>query len=120
MNEPNRKSKQHYFMKLRTETFISQIAFVLSCYDNITLTNQTSIARLGNRQVIINENEVLCFFSESKLVYAITDKMKSIIIDLSLEKIFRLLNERDFFKANRQIILRKSSVKEIVSLLSID
>ncbi len=94
--------------------FIYENRHVISINDK--LTNQTFIARLGTRKVIINENEVLCFFSESKLVYAITDKMNSYILDLSLEKIFKLLNGREFFKANRQIILRKSSVKEIVSL----
>ncbi|WP_321296207.1 LytTR family DNA-binding domain-containing protein [Marinifilum fragile] len=71
------------------------------------------ISRIGNRQKVILEDEILCFYTENKTVFAITENKDKHILDLSLEKIIDEVNSLDFFKANRQYIVRKSSIKEI-------
>lgn len=74
------------------------------------------ISRVGNKQSVLSEKEILCFYTESKTVFAITENSKKYILDLTLEKLTNQISSTDFFKVNRQFILRKSSIKEIKSV----
>ena len=51
----------------------------------------------------------------NKTVFAITENSNKHILDLSLENITNQISSIDFFKVNRQFILRKSSIKELKS-----
>lgn len=73
------------------------------------------ISRVGNRQTVLSEKEILCFYTENKTVFAITENRNKHILDISLEKIINQVNSTDFFKANRQYILRKSGIKGLKS-----
>ena len=73
------------------------------------------ISRVGNRQTVLSEKEIQCFYTENKTVFAITENMNKHILDLSLEKIINQISSIDFFKVNRQYILKKSSIKELKS-----
>jgi ABC-type multidrug transport system fused ATPase/permease subunit len=87
-------------------------------------TRNDFISRIGNRQIVLSENEILCFFTENKTVFALTQDKNKYILDFSLEKITEKVSLADFHRVNRQFILKKSSIKGIKSLpnnrLSID
>lgn len=78
--------------------------------ENIVIEKEF-ISRLGNRQTVLSEKEILCFYTENKTVFAITETRNKHILDQSLEKISSQVSSTDFIKANRQYILRKSGIK---------
>lgn len=94
------------------------VIFYFSIYWN-SKENKTPkkefISRVGNRQTVLSEKEIQCFYTENKTVFAITEDKNKHILDLSLEKIINQVNSMDFFKVNRQYILKKSSIKELKS-----
>lgn len=73
------------------------------------------ISRVGNKQSVLSENEILGFYTENKIVFAITGKNSKHTLDLTLEAIDKQVNSNDFFRVNRQFILRKTSIKELKS-----
>lgn len=79
-------------------------------------TAKTFISKVGNRKILLSENDVLCFFTENKAVYAFSRDRNKYILDLSLEKISEEISDTDFYRANRQFIIRKTSIKEVKSL----
>ena len=79
------------------------------------IVKKNFISRIGNRQIVLSENEILCFFTENNTVFALTKNRNKYILDLSLEKITEKVSLTDFYRVNRQFILRKSSIKEIKS-----
>ena len=49
--------------------------------------------------------DIAYFYSENKITFAVTKKGQEHIIDLSLNKLMEQLNPRQFFRANRQMII---------------
>ncbi len=104
---------------------IIQLVYVIYYFlyhpKNLTYSAQNDVAkmdfisRIGNRQIVLSENEILCFFTENKTVFALTRNKNKFVLDLSLEKIIKKLSSTDFYRVNRQFILRKSCIKEIKS-----
>jgi hypothetical protein len=73
------------------------------------------ISRIGNRQIVLSEKEILCFFTENKTVFAFTENSNKHILDISLEEIIYQVNSTEFYRANRQYIIRKSGIKGLKS-----
>lgn len=73
------------------------------------------ISRIGNRQIVLSEKEILCFFTENKTVFALTENSNTHILDISLEEIICQVNSSEFYRANRQYIIRKSGIKGLKS-----
>ena len=55
--------------------------------------------------------DIAYFYLENDLVFCITRKNEKYIIDQSLDKINKQLNQDDFFRANRQYIVSRKSIK---------
>ncbi len=73
------------------------------------------ISRIGNRKIVLSESEIFCFYTEDKTVYALTENRNKHILDTSLEVLINQVCPSDFFRVNRQCIIRKSCIKELKS-----
>ena len=73
------------------------------------------ISQIGNRKIVLSENEILCFYTEDKMVYAVTENRTKHILDTSLDILFNQVSSTDFSRVNRQYIIRKSCIKELKS-----
>ncbi|NTW25017.1 MAG: LytTR family transcriptional regulator [Lentimicrobium sp.] len=61
----------------------------------------------------VSIDSILYFFIENGLVYAKNKEGKSYLIDSKLEEIQEQLDPAIFFRANRQFLIHRESVKEI-------
>lgn len=69
------------------------------------------IGRKGAERVSLPLSEIVLFYSENKVVYAIDNNGKAFIIDTSLTELEVQLDGSRFFRANRQYILNINYVK---------
>ncbi len=63
------------------------------------------VVRQGKREVVISYEEILCFYSEAKETYLITQEHKSYLLETSLDRLEEQLPEPLFFRANRKFII---------------
>ncbi|WKS95177.1 LytR/AlgR family response regulator transcription factor [Riemerella columbina] len=70
------------------------------------------LVKIGYNLKIIAIEEVLCFYTEHKIVYAQTAE-RAYPIDFSLEELEKVLEPTLFFRVNRQTILGLSHIKNI-------
>lgn len=61
----------------------------------------------------IQVNDIAYFYSEEKITFAVTKDTKTHVIDFPLNKLEEQLDDRMFFRANRQFILSADSIKSI-------
>lgn len=93
--------------------------------DNENLLNIIKELRLGEQKkhkksflvyirdkiIPITVEDIAFFYLEDNLVYCITHKNDKYIIDQPLDKIIVQLNPEDFYRANRQFIVSRKSIK---------
>jgi two-component system response regulator LytT len=72
------------------------------------------IAKIGYQLKIITIEEVCCFYSENKIVYAQTPE-RSYPTDFSLDELENALDSKTFFRVNRQIIIQMPYISNIVT-----
>lgn len=65
---------------------------------------------------LVDLAEIAFIYSENKIVYIIKTDKTSIITDFTLNEVESKINERDFFRANRQVILHSRSVEQVQSI----
>lgn len=78
---------------------------------------QRFLVYLGEHLHSVQTSDVAYFYSIEKSTFLTTKLGKSFSIDLSLEKLERMLSPKDFFRINRQYIISFQSIKKI-SVLS--
>lgn len=61
----------------------------------------------------IQVNDISYFYSENKITFAVTADGKKHMIDLPLGKIEEQLDKKQFFRANRQVLLSANSIQNI-------
>jgi two-component system response regulator LytT len=71
------------------------------------------VIKLGNRIKSIMIDDIAYFFSRDKLTFICDNEGKNSPIDISLDKLEKLLDPNDFFRVNRQIISKASSIRDI-------
>ncbi len=71
--------------------------------------------KIGQHLKIINQNEIVCFFSQEKATYIHTTGNRSYLLDFSLEQLFEKINPKFFFRVNRKFIISVDAIKDIVS-----
>lgn len=71
------------------------------------------LVKKGSQFESIQTEEIVYFFSENKLTSLVTVKGNRYLIDQSLEELSTLVNPKDFFRINRQMILGIDSVVKI-------
>lgn len=70
------------------------------------------VAKIGYNLKIIQIEEVSCFYSENKIVYAQTSE-RSFPTDFTLDELQEVLDSEKFFRVNRQFIINLNFIKNI-------
>lgn len=70
------------------------------------------LVKIGYNLKIIATNEVSCFFSENKMVYAQTSE-RAFPTDFTLDELQEVLEPETFFRVNRQFIINLNAIKNI-------
>ena len=70
------------------------------------------LVKIGYNLKIIQTDEVSCFYSENKIVYLQT-KERNYPTDFTLDELQELLEEKKFFRVNRQFIINSNFIKNI-------
>ncbi|WP_024481143.1 LytR/AlgR family response regulator transcription factor [Cellulophaga baltica] len=67
----------------------------------------------GAKTTKLTYENIACFYSENKIVYAVQNDGKTITSDFTLNALEERLNDQLFLRANRQIIIHKDAVEQI-------
>jgi DNA-binding LytR/AlgR family response regulator len=70
------------------------------------------LVKIGYNLKIIQTHEISCFFSENKIVYLQTQE-RTFPSDFTLDELEDVLDEKKFFRANRQFIINSDYIKNI-------
>ena len=70
------------------------------------------LVKIGYNLKIIQTDEVSCFFSENKIVYLQT-KERTYPTDFTLDELQEVLDDKKFFRVNRQFIINSNFIKNI-------
>lgn len=67
-----------------------------------------------DKLIPVATNDIAYFYTEYKIVKAVTFKKASYVIDDTLESLSQQLSPKDFFRINRQYIISRKAVKDMV------
>ncbi|WP_420573210.1 LytR/AlgR family response regulator transcription factor [Kordia sp.] len=67
----------------------------------------------GAKTTKLTYEDIACFYSENKVVYAVQNDGKTITTDFTLNALEEKINDQLFFRANRQVIIHINSINEI-------
>lgn len=70
------------------------------------------LVKIGYNLKIVQSHEVSCFFSENKIVYLQTQE-RVYPSDFTLDELAEVLDEKKFFRVNRQFIISSDYIKNI-------
>lgn len=70
------------------------------------------LVKIGYNLKIVQTPEVSCFFSENKIVYLQTQE-RTYPSDFTLDELEEVLDEKKFFRVNRQFIINSDYIKNI-------
>lgn len=70
------------------------------------------VSKIGYNLKIIQVDEISCFYSENKIVYAQTSE-RAYPTDFTLDELEDVLPSESFFRANRQFIIHLNFIKNI-------
>ena len=68
--------------------------------------------KIGYNLKVIKTEEICCFYSENKIVYAQTFRTQ-FPTDFTLDELEEVLDEKTFFRVNRQFIISSDCIKNI-------
>lgn len=67
----------------------------------------------GAKMTKLTYENIACFYSENKIVYAVQNDGSIINTDFTLNELEEKINDQLFFRANRQIIIHKDAIDQI-------
>ena len=76
---------------------------------------KTLPVKLGKKTIILPVQEIISLFTENKSTWLLTAEGKKLIYDFSLDETEKKLSHQEFFRANRQFIIRKCVVEKYSS-----
>ena len=68
---------------------------------------------LSDKIMTIEEADIAYFQSEGKIVFLVSKENKKFVLDFTLEELEKSLNPKEFFRLNRQFIVKLSSITDI-------
>ncbi|MBD0258485.1 MAG: response regulator transcription factor [Cytophagales bacterium] len=71
------------------------------------------LVRQGQKIVSVPVQEVAYFYASEKIVLLVTTENRHIPVDYSLDQLAELLNPAEFFKLNRQFVVRESAIEHM-------
>lgn len=72
------------------------------------------LVKMGNHIHSIQSQDISLFYAEGRTVYLITNSGKKFIIDYKLEDLIGVLNQQQFFRANRTFVLNLDTIKDVL------
>lgn len=115
-------SSSYYFIGGLVLSVVVLVAFILIWYGGRILSLMTATKLHGKLKVKSGSNthlldiaDILCFYSESKVVFLTDKEGKRIITNFTLNELEGLLDREYFFRANRQCILHLQAVSKVSS-----
>lgn len=70
------------------------------------------LVKIGYNLKIVQTREISCFFSENKIVYLQT-RERAYPSDFTLDELEEVLDEKKFFRVNRQFVINSEYIKNI-------
>lgn len=70
------------------------------------------LVKIGYNLKIVQTHEISCFFSENKIVYLQTQE-RVYPSDFTLDELTEVLDDKNFFRVNRQFIINSDYIKNI-------
>lgn len=70
------------------------------------------LVKIGYNLKIVQTQEISCFFSENKIVYLQT-RERAYPSDFTLDELEEVLDEKQFFRVNRQFVINSGYIKNI-------
>jgi DNA-binding LytR/AlgR family response regulator len=67
----------------------------------------------GDKLIPVQTSQLACFFIDASLVKGKTFEDKTYTFEYTLDELAGMLNPDDFFRANRQFIISRTSIKDI-------
>ena len=67
----------------------------------------------GAKTTKLTYENIVCFYSENKIVYTVQNDGTTITTDFTLNELEEKINDQLFFRANRQVIIHKDAVDQI-------
>jgi len=67
----------------------------------------------GAKMTKLTYENIMCFYSENKIVYTVQNDGTTINTDFTLNELEEKINDQLFFRANRKIIIHKGAVDQI-------
>ena len=67
----------------------------------------------GDKLIPLPVKEIACIYTENRIVRAVCRDGREIFIDRTLDELFSMLDPQNFFRANRQYIISRTSVRDI-------
>lgn len=83
-----------------------------------TTFKKTFLVKQGQRLIPVDVGDIAYFFADGRLVYLITWDKRKLVADHSLEELENLLDEREFYRANRSFLIHRKSIQKCRALLS--
>lgn len=71
------------------------------------------LVKVGDQYKRVNTTDISFFFAEGNTVFIVKKDNKKLIVDFSLEQIYDQLDPSYFFRVNRNLILRSTSITGI-------
>ncbi|MFT3739434.1 MAG: LytTR family DNA-binding domain-containing protein [Breznakibacter sp.] len=71
--------------------------------------------RIGVKSRIVNQSDIICFFSSNKATYLRTIDGRDYLLDYSLEWIEEAIDPRQFFRINRKYIIALAYILEMIA-----
>lgn len=75
-------------------------------------TKKGMIVSIGNRKELVQLSDIMGFYTNQKITYLIHAAGKQQVVDESLEKLEETIDNKLYFRANRQFIISAQLVKE--------
>lgn len=72
------------------------------------------LVRIGDHIRSVAVSSIHCFYIQDRCVFANVDRQKNYPLDYSLEKIESMVNPFDFFRINRNFIIRFDAITDMV------
>jgi len=102
------------FKHLQHQSEPTNFSALLELMKNQTLTYKSRfMVRFGQRIIAIQVQDIAYFFSENKLSFILTTDNKKYPLDQPLHEVEHLLDPKIFFRINRQLIVKFTSIAEM-------
>jgi len=72
------------------------------------------MVKIGEHIHSIKTEEIVCFYSDGRIVYLLTNTKRKFIVDYKLEDLEKKLDPKDFMRVQRSFILNINAIKDVI------